>query len=56
MDHPLSAQETDHPGVRRKYIRRVRHSLFYSFDKDSGDLLILNIRHAARRWPWEDGR
>lgn len=25
MDHPLSAQETDHPGVRRKYIRRFRH-------------------------------
>jgi plasmid stabilization system protein ParE len=26
VDHPYSAQATDQPGVRRKYIRRFRHA------------------------------
>ena len=51
--NPLSAQETEHQGVRRKYIRRFRYALFYSINQDADELLILNIRHAARRWPWE---
>lgn len=54
--NPLSAQRTDHPGVRRKYIRRFRHAIFYLFHQDKSELIVLNIRHAARRWPWEDGR
>jgi plasmid stabilization system protein ParE len=56
LDNPLSAQETDRQGVRRKYIPRFRYALFYSIDGDANELLILNVRHAARRWPWEDRR
>jgi plasmid stabilization system protein ParE len=56
LDHPYSAQATDHPGVRRKYITRFRHSIFYEVDSANDELVILNIRHAARRWPWEDAR
>jgi plasmid stabilization system protein ParE len=38
--------------VRRVYIRRFRYSMFYTVDGD--EIVILHVRHAARRWPWED--
>jgi plasmid stabilization system protein ParE len=53
VENPLSAQETEQPGVRRKYIRRFRYALFYSINQGANELLILNVRHAARRWPWQ---
>lgn len=53
LRNPCSAQETEQQGVRRKYIRRFRYGIFYTVDKDAGELIIRNIRHAARRWPWE---
>ncbi len=53
IQNPLSAQETEQKGVRRKYIRRFRYGLFYMVDQAAGELIIMNIRHAARRWPWE---
>jgi plasmid stabilization system protein ParE len=56
LEHPYSAQPTDHSGVRRKYIRRFRHAVFYAVDLVRDELIVLNIRHAARRWPWEDGQ
>ena len=40
-------------GVRRKYIQRFRYGLFYMVDEKADELIIMNIRHAARRWPWE---
>ena len=52
LDNPYLVQETDMPGVRRWYIRRFRYSIFYVIEGD--ELVILHIRHAARRWPWED--
>jgi len=51
IDHPYSAQKTQHLGVRRKYIRRFRYSIFYTVEHD--EIVILHIRHAARRQPWE---
>jgi plasmid stabilization system protein ParE len=51
--NPYSAQETELTGVRRKYIRRFRYGLFYMIDEQTGELIILNIRHAAQQWPWE---
>ena len=51
LDNPYLAQETAMPGVRRWYIRRFRYSIFYTIAGD--ELVILHIRHAARRWPWE---
>ena len=50
--HPFSAQQTDHKDVRRKYVRRFRYAIFYHVDVDADELIILSIRHAARRWPW----
>ncbi len=54
LDHPYSAQETEQRGVRRKYIRRFRYSIFYTVDGD--EIVILHIQHAARRRPWEGKR
>jgi plasmid stabilization system protein ParE len=52
LDHPYAAEETEMPGVRRVYIRRFRYSVFYTVEGD--EIVILHIRHAARRWPWEE--
>jgi plasmid stabilization system protein ParE len=52
LDHPYSAEETEIRGVRRVYIRRFRYSLFYTVEGD--EIVILHVRHAARRWPWEE--
>jgi plasmid stabilization system protein ParE len=54
LEYPYSAPETDKVGVRRKYIARFRYSIFYAVDSSSDELVILSIRHAARRWPWQD--
>jgi plasmid stabilization system protein ParE len=51
LDNPYSAQETTEAGVRRKYIRRFRYSIFYTVDLEADELVILHIRHAARQWP-----
>jgi len=49
--NPYSAQETEKSGIRRKYIRRFKHSIFYAVEGD--EIVVLHIRHAARRWPFE---
>ena len=51
-EHPYSAQETERPGIRRIYIRRFRYLIFYTVEGD--EITVLHIRHAARRWPWDD--
>jgi plasmid stabilization system protein ParE len=52
LTNPLIAQETEIPGIRRWHIRRFKYSIFYAVERE--DVVILHIRHAARRWPWED--
>jgi len=52
LDNPYVAQETEMPGIRRWHIRRFRYSIFYTIAHD--EIVILHIRHAARRWPWEE--
>jgi plasmid stabilization system protein ParE len=52
LDHPYSAEETELRGVRRVYIRRFRYSVFYTVAEN--EVVILHVRHASRRWPWED--
>jgi plasmid stabilization system protein ParE len=49
LDNPYSAQETEKGGVRGKYIRRFRYVLFYAVDVESDELVILHVRHTARR-------
>jgi plasmid stabilization system protein ParE len=51
LDYPYSAEEREEPGVRRAHIRRFRYSNFYTVERD--EVVILHIRHASRRWPWE---
>jgi addiction module RelE/StbE family toxin len=51
VNHPFSAEETEIQGVRRVYIRRFRYSMFYPAEGE--EIVILHVRHAARRWPWE---
>jgi plasmid stabilization system protein ParE len=53
LENPYSAQETELSGVRRKFVRRFRYALFYTIDEAKDELLILSVRHAARRWPWQ---
>lgn len=53
LENPYSAQKTEAQGVRRKYVREFRYSLFNLVEAGLDELVILNIRHAARRWPWE---
>jgi plasmid stabilization system protein ParE len=50
-DNPYLAQETENPSLRRWYIPRFRYSVFYTVAEE--EVVILHIRHAARRWPWE---
>jgi toxin ParE1/3/4 len=52
LKHPSSAEETEMRGVRRVYIRRFRYSVFYTVMDN--EIVILHVRHASRRWPWED--
>jgi plasmid stabilization system protein ParE len=53
LRNPYSAQETELRGIRRKYIDRFRYGLFYMVDEATDELIVMNIRHVARRWPWE---
>jgi plasmid stabilization system protein ParE len=53
-ENPYAFQETDTPGTRRAYLRRFRYSIFYTIEGE--EVVILHIRHAARRWPWEQKR
>jgi plasmid stabilization system protein ParE len=52
LENPYLAQATEIPKIRRWYIRRFKYSIFYTIEGD--EVVILHIRHAARRSPWED--
>ena len=54
LEYPYSAQQTARAGVFRKYVRAFHYAIFYSVDTASNELTILNIRHTARRWPWQE--
>lgn len=54
LQYPYSAPETEKAGLRRKYVARFRYSVFYAVDSRTDELVILSIRHAVRRWPWQD--
>ena len=51
-EFPLSAQETEKKGVQRKYVRRFHYCIFYAIKDD--EIVVLHIRHAAQRLPWEE--
>jgi toxin ParE1/3/4 len=49
-DYPLSGREADEPGVRIASVVRFPFIIFYTVASD--EVVILNVRHAARQWPW----
>ena len=49
---PEIAQLTDEPGVRRMPLRSYPYLIFYTVEV--GELVILHVRHGARRVPWEE--
>ena len=51
-DFPFSAQETEKKGIRRKYVRRFHYCIFYTVGRE--EVVVLHIRHAAQRLPWEE--
>jgi toxin ParE1/3/4 len=51
-DYPLSGREADEPGVRIASMVRYPFLVFYAVTAD--EVVILNVRHAARQWPWEE--
>jgi len=51
-DFPEIAQEADEPEVRRIPAGRYPFIIFYTIEAD--EVVILHVRHGARRWPWED--
>lgn len=51
-DYPLSGREVDESGVRMASMVRYLFLVFYAVTND--EVVILNVRHAARQWPWEE--
>jgi toxin ParE1/3/4 len=51
-DVPFIARESGYPGVRIRKVRRYPYLIFYSVEAD--EIVILHVRHGARRWPWEE--
>jgi plasmid stabilization system protein ParE len=52
VEFPEMAQMTDEPGIRRMPVGRYPFLIFYTVEAD--ELVILHIRHTARRLPWEE--
>ena len=46
------AQETREAGVRRIPAGRYPYLVYYTVEAE--EVVILHVRHGARRWPWED--
>lgn len=52
LEFPEMAQMTDESGVRRMPVGRYPFMIFYAVEGD--ELVVLHIRHTARRLPWEE--
>jgi plasmid stabilization system protein ParE len=53
-DIPEMAQTTDEPGVRRFPLGSFPFLIFYTIESD--EVVILHVRHGARRYPGETSR
>jgi plasmid stabilization system protein ParE len=53
VQFPEMAQLTDDPGIRRMPVGRYPYLIFYTVE--SGELVILHIRHTSRRALRSDG-
>jgi plasmid stabilization system protein ParE len=50
--YPFSGREADEAGVRVASMVRYPFLVFYTVTAD--EVVILNVRHTARQWPWEE--
>jgi toxin ParE1/3/4 len=50
--YPSLGRESDEPGVRIASLVRYPFLIFYTISAD--EIVVLNVRHASRAWPWED--
>lgn len=48
---PNMGQRKYKPGVRMITVRRYPYLIFYTVDNENDEVLILSVRHAARRPP-----
>lgn len=51
-EFPLIAQISDEPGVRRMPVGRYPFMILYTVEND--EVVVLHVRHGARRSPFED--
>lgn len=51
-EYPLSGREADEPGVRIATMIRYPFLVFYTVE--AGEVVVLNLRHAKRMWPWDE--
>jgi hypothetical protein len=40
--------------VARNYVSTFHYEIFHVADTASNELVVLNVGHAARRWPWQE--
>lgn len=51
---PLSGKETDEAGTYQLLIIRYPYAIYYAIDEDSDEVVILHVRHTARKKPAAD--
>jgi len=51
-EFPFAARATTMPEMRAKKVKRYPYLIFYTIRDE--EVLILHVRHGARRWPWEE--
>jgi toxin ParE1/3/4 len=54
-EYPFAGHTADEPDVRIMPLVRYPYLLFYSVSDDD-EVVILHVRHGARRRPWEEKR
>ncbi len=53
-DFPLTGHSTDEPGVRIVPVVRYPYLIFYAVADE--EVVVLHVRHGARKRPWEEER
>lgn len=52
-DEPFAGPRTDEPTVRRLTVRHSPYLIYYTLEQ--AEVIILHVRHGARRRLWETG-
>jgi toxin ParE1/3/4 len=54
LTFPESGRRQTVPGVRKLFTRRYSYLIYYRVDRDTDEIVILTIRHPARRREYAD--